>query len=53
MGASGVLRFPEAAMPVRGQAGEHRVDGARRAPGPGRRGGSRCFAMWVVTSDMS
>ena len=29
IGASGMLRFAEAAMQVRGQAGEHQVDGAR------------------------
>ena len=34
IGASGMLRFAEAALQVRGAAGEHQVDGARRALGP-------------------
>jgi hypothetical protein len=34
IGASGMLRFAEAAMQVRGQAGEHQVDGVRRCAGP-------------------
>ena len=33
IGASGMLRFGEAAMQVRGQAGEHQIDGANRAFG--------------------
>jgi acetyl-CoA C-acetyltransferase len=48
IGASGMLRFAEAAMQVRGQAGEHQVDGARRALGHAYGGGSQYFAMWVV-----
>jgi acetyl-CoA C-acetyltransferase len=48
IGASGMLRFAEAAMQVRGQAGEHQVDGARRALGHAYGGGSQFFAMWVV-----
>lgn len=51
IGASGMLRFLEAAMQVRGQAGEHQVDGARRALGQAYGGGSQFFAMWVVSSD--
>ncbi|NIW38230.1 MAG: thiolase domain-containing protein, partial [Gemmatimonadetes bacterium] len=31
IGASGTLRFAEAALQVRGQAGERQVDGARLA----------------------
>lgn len=50
IGASGMLRFAEAAMQVRGQAGEHQVDGARRALGHAYGGGSQFFAMWVVGS---
>ena len=34
IGASGMLRFAEAAMQVRGQAGEHQIDGARRRARP-------------------
>jgi acetyl-CoA C-acetyltransferase len=48
IGASGMLRFAEAAMQVRGRAGEHQVDGARMALGHAYGGGSQFFAMWVV-----
>ncbi|HEY5154861.1 MAG TPA: thiolase domain-containing protein [Acidimicrobiales bacterium] len=48
IGASGMLRFAEAAMQVRGQAGEHQIDGARTALGHAYGGGSQFFAMWVV-----
>ena len=34
IGASGMIRFAEAAMQVRGQAGEHQIDGARRSARP-------------------
>ena len=51
IGASGMLRFGEAALQVRGLAGEHQVDGARRALGHAYGGGSQFFAMWVVGSE--
>ena len=51
IGASGMLRFGEAALQVRGAAGEHQVDGARRALGHAYGGGSQFFAMWVVGSE--
>jgi acetyl-CoA C-acetyltransferase len=51
IGASGMLRFAEAALQVRGQAGEHQVEGARKALGHAYGGGSQFFAMWVVGSD--
>ena len=51
IGASGMLRFGEAAMQVRGQAGEHQVDGAKIALGHAYGGGSQYFAMWVVGSE--
>jgi acetyl-CoA C-acetyltransferase len=51
IGASGMLRFAEAALQVRGQAGEHQIDGARTAVGHAYGGGSQFFAMWVVKSD--
>jgi len=51
IGASGMLRFAEAAMQVRGQAGEHQIDGARVALGHAYGGGSQFFAMWVVGKD--
>ena len=51
IGASGMLRFAEAAMQVRGTAGDHQIDGARTALGHAYGGGSQFFAMWVVSSD--
>ena len=51
IGASGMIRFGEAAMQVRGQAGEHQIDGARTALGHAYGGGSQFFAMWVVGSE--
>lgn len=51
IGASGMLRFAEAALQVRGQAGEHQVDGAKRALGHAYGGGSQFFAMWIVGKD--
>jgi acetyl-CoA C-acetyltransferase len=51
IGASGMLRFAEAAMQVTGTAGEHQVPGARTALGHAYGGGSQFFAMWVVGAD--
>jgi len=51
IGASGMLRFLEAALQVRGLAGEHQVDGARTAVGHAYGGGAQYFAMWVVRSE--
>lgn len=51
IGASGMLRFAEAAMQVMGRAGDHQVDGARLALGHAYGGGSQYFAMWLVGSD--
>jgi len=48
IGASGMIRFAEAAMQVRGQAGEHQVDGVRKALGHAYGGGSQYFSMWIV-----
>jgi acetyl-CoA C-acetyltransferase len=48
IGASGMLRFLEAALQVRGMAGEHQVDGARTAVGHAYGGAAQYFAMWVV-----
>ena len=48
IGASGMLRFLEAALQVRGMAGEHQVDGVRTAVGHAYGGASQFFAMWVV-----
>ncbi len=51
IGASGLLRVAEAARQVMGEAGEHQVDGARRALGHAYGGGSQFFSMWVVGSE--
>jgi len=48
IGASGMLRFLEAALQVRGEAGEHQVDGVRTAVGHAYGGGAQFFAMWVL-----
>jgi acetyl-CoA C-acetyltransferase len=50
IGASGMIRFAEAAMQVRGTAGAHQVEGARRALGHAYGGGSQFFSMWVVAA---
>jgi acetyl-CoA C-acetyltransferase len=50
IGASGMLRFAEAARQVRGTAGRHQVDGAKVALGHAYGGGSQFFAMWIVSS---
>ncbi len=51
IGASGMLRFAEAARQVMGTAAEHQVDGARKALGHAYGGGSQFFSMWVVGAD--
>jgi acetyl-CoA C-acetyltransferase len=51
IGASGMLRFAEGALQVRGLAGEHQIDGARTALGHAYGGASQFFAMWVVRSE--
>lgn len=48
IGASGLLRFAEAAMQVMGRAGEHQVADVRTALGHAYGGGSQFFSMWVV-----
>ncbi|MEC3974797.1 thiolase domain-containing protein [Amycolatopsis sp. H20-H5] len=48
IGASGMLRFSEAAKQVMGRAGAYQVDGARVALGHAYGGGSQYFSMWVV-----
>jgi acetyl-CoA C-acetyltransferase len=52
IGASGMLRFAEAAQQVRGLAGDHQVKGAKTALGHAYGGGSQFFAMWIVGRDM-
>ncbi|MEE8580109.1 MAG: thiolase domain-containing protein [Myxococcota bacterium] len=53
IGASGMLRFAEAALQVRGQAGEHQVEGAKLALGHAYGGAAQYFAMWVVSSEIN
>jgi acetyl-CoA C-acetyltransferase len=48
IGASGLLRFAEAAMQVMGRAGEHQVSDVDIALGHAYGGGSQFFSMWVV-----
>lgn len=50
-GATGMIRFAEAALQVRGQAGEHQVDGARRALGHAQGGAAAYIATWLVGSE--
>jgi acetyl-CoA C-acetyltransferase len=50
IGASGLLRFAEAALQVMGKAGDHQVPGARTALGHAYGGGSQYFSMWVVAA---
>jgi acetyl-CoA C-acetyltransferase len=51
IGASGMLRFAEAARQVMNRADEHQVPGARKALGHAYGGGSQYFSMWVVGTD--
>jgi len=51
IGASGMIRFAESALQVRGMAGEHQIDGARVAIGHAYGGGSQFFSMWAVGSE--
>ncbi|HET9477058.1 MAG TPA: thiolase domain-containing protein [Dehalococcoidia bacterium] len=51
IGASGMLRFAEAAQQVRGLAGEHQVEDARVALGHAYGGGSQFFSMWIVAAE--
>jgi len=46
-----MIRFAEAALQVRGMAGAHQIDGARRALGHAYGGASQFFAMWIVGSE--
>lgn len=50
IGASGMIRFAEAALQVRGMAEERQVPGAKTALGHAYGGGAQFFAMWIVRS---
>jgi len=47
-GATGMIRFAEAAMQVRGQAGEHQISGAQIALGHAQGGAASYVAAWLV-----
>jgi acetyl-CoA C-acetyltransferase len=50
-GATGMIRFAEAAMQVRGTAGDHQVDRARVALGHAQGGAASYVAAWLVGSE--
>jgi len=51
IGASGMIRFAEAALQVRGMAGDHQIEGAKLALGHAYGGASQFFAMWILGRD--
>ncbi|MGW0248195.1 thiolase domain-containing protein [Nocardia goodfellowii] len=51
IGASGLIRFAEAAKQVMDRAGDYQVKDARKALGHAYGGGSQYFSMWVVGSE--
>ena len=50
IGASGMIRFAEAALQVRGMAGARQVENCKTALGHAYGGGSQFFSMWIVRS---
>ena len=46
-----MIRFAESAIQVMGKAGDHQVEGARKALGHAYGGGAQYYSMWVVSSD--
>jgi acetyl-CoA C-acetyltransferase len=52
IGASGMLRFAEVALQVRGEAGEHQVEGAQVGLGHAYGGAAQYFAMWIVGAEL-
>jgi acetyl-CoA C-acetyltransferase len=52
IGASGLLRFAEAAQQVRGLAGEHQVDGARIALAQAYGAAAQYFSLWIVADTL-
>jgi acetyl-CoA C-acetyltransferase len=53
IGASGLLRFAEAALQVRGLADEHQVGGAKLAIAQAYGANAQFFAMWAVGSSLN
>lgn len=51
IGASGMIRFAEAALQVRGMADKRQVDGAKKAMGHAYGAHNQFFAMWIVGSE--
>ncbi len=51
IGASGMIRFAEAALQVGGEPASTRSTGATRALGHAYGGGSQFFAMWLVGAE--
>lgn len=51
IGASGMIRFAEAAIQVMNRGGDHQIQDARKALGHAYGGGSQYFSMWVVGAD--
>lgn len=51
IGASGMIRFAEAARQVRGDADDHQVEGAKLALGHAYGGGAQFYSMWIVGSE--
>ncbi|MBV8305296.1 MAG: thiolase domain-containing protein [Acidimicrobiia bacterium] len=51
IGASGMLRYAEAAMQIREQAGEHQIDGVRTAMGHAYGGGAQFYSMCILARD--
>ncbi|MBM3671816.1 MAG: thiolase domain-containing protein [Actinobacteria bacterium] len=52
IGASGMIRFAEAALQVRGEAGEHQVKDAHVALAQAYGGSAQYFAMWLVGDEL-
>ena len=52
IGASGMLRFGEAALQVMGRAGEHQVGGVRNALGHAYGGGAQYFSIAILSTEL-
>jgi acetyl-CoA C-acetyltransferase len=53
IGASGLLRFAEVALQVRGMAGEHQVEGAKVGLGQAYGAAAQYFSMFVVANSLN
>ena len=52
IGASGMLRFGEAALQVMGRAGEHQVPGVKTALGHAYGGGAQYFSIAILSTEL-